>query len=79
MFYTSVFGNSASTAATTSMGRCVENTTMVRCLAYNAGEETPVASYDRAKDECIFTDAWYRTKCESMGGYYESSVCYMAK
>ena len=80
VFYTTVYGTSGATSDSgATWGRCVENTTMVRCLAYNAGEETPVASYDRAKDECIFTDAWYRTKCESMGGYYESSVCYMAK
>lgn len=80
VFYTSVFGNSVSTADTTSMGRCVENTTMIRCLAYNTGQETPVASYDRTKDECIFTKAWYRSKCESLGGYYdENSVCYVAK
>lgn len=79
-FYTTVYGTSGATADSgATWGRCVENTTMIRCLAYNAGEETPVASYDRAKDECIFTDKWYRTKCESMGGYYENSICYMAK
>lgn len=74
-FYKNVYGGNSNH----NLGRCVENTTMIQCLNYNADEETPVASYDRNKDECTFTDAWYKMKCESMNGYYENSVCYVAK
>ncbi len=76
-FYTSVYGNSSSGDKV--LGQCVENTTMLRCLAYNTGETTAFASYDRAKDECTFTDAWYETQCNLLGsGYYENGVCYVA-
>ena len=77
-FYAAVYGGDKDT----SWGRCVENTTMLRCLAYNDdlgdGEED-VASYDSTRDECTFTNAWYQKQCEElMGGYYENSVCYVA-
>jgi len=64
-----------------SWGRCVQNDTMISCLAYNSSKdtETPVATYDKNKDECIFTDEWYKQRCETMGGYYENAVCYVAK
>lgn len=76
-FYTSVYGNSSS--GDKNLGQCVENTTMLRCLAYNTDEATPVASYDRTKDECTFTDAWYESQCNLLGnGYYENGVCYVA-
>lgn len=75
-FYRQVYGGNE----VTDWGRCVENTTMLRCLDYNDGLETPVASYDLSRDECIFTDEWYRAQCEElMGGYYENSVCYVAE
>lgn len=76
-FYTSVYGNSSS--GDKNLGQCVENTTMLRCLAYNTDEATPVASYDRTKDECTFTDDWYKSQCNLLGnGYYENGVCYVA-
>ena len=74
-FYTNVYGGQKNY----SLGRCVENTTMIQCLNYNTDEQTPIASYDRARDECTFTDAWYKMKCETMNGYYENGVCYVAK
>ena len=75
-FYRQVYGGNE----VTDWGRCVENTTMLRCLDYNDGLETPVASYDLSRDECTFTDEWYRAQCEElMGGYYENSVCYVAE
>ena len=74
-FYNQVYGGNENT----SWGRCVENTTMIQCLAYNDGLTTAVASYDLVRDECTFTDEWYRAQCEElMGGYYENSVCYVA-
>ena len=73
-FYSEVYGGNAGA----DWGRCVENTTMIKCLAYNESGETPVASYDLARDECTFTDEWYKTQCEeALGGYYENSVCYV--
>ncbi len=91
-FYRSVYGGDDKTYTTGEYwGKCVENTTMMRCLAYNTslgdGEEDTdgdaaegrVATYDAAKDECTFTEAWYQQKCDSIGGYYENSICYVAE
>ena len=72
-FYNSVYGGNE----IVDWGRCVENTVRIRCLEYNNGLETPVASYDLGRDECTFTDEWYRQQCEEkLGGYYEGSICY---
>lgn len=81
-FYSSVYGKGKSidSKITGTWGKCVENTTRIRCLAYNDTESgsTPVASYDLNRDECTFTEAWYKMKCESLGGYYEGATCYVA-
>jgi len=81
-FYSSVYGKGTSidSKITGSWGKCVENTTRIRCLAYNDLEdsEASVAEYDLNRDECIFKDSWYKTKCESLGGYYEGATCYVA-
>lgn len=75
-FYANAFGGDTSN---TSLGRCVENTTMIRCLDYNDTDKAAVATYDRTKDECSFTDEWYKTQCSLLGsGYYENGVCYVA-
>ena len=60
-------------------GKCVENTTRVRCLSYNEEDKDPVASYDLKTDECTFTEAWYVKQCAAMGGYYEDDTCYLPK
>ena len=79
-FYSNVYGRTPDAKEIgKGMGACIENTTMVRCLDYNSGEENPVATYDAAKDECIFTDDWYKRQCELLGGYYEGAVCYVEK
>ena len=73
-FYGSVYGGTENTG----WGRCVENTTRIRCLDYNLGLTTPVATYDLVRDECTFTEEWYRQQCEElMGGYFEGQVCYV--
>lgn len=81
-FYSAAYGtgNAVDSKITNSWGKCVENTTRIRCLAYNETENssTPVASYDLNRDECTFTDTWYKMKCESLGGYYEGATCYVA-
>ena len=77
-FYANNFGGRTGDTET-SYGLCVENDTMVQCISYNSGKEEQVATYDRSKDICIFTDEWYKMKCETMQGYYENSVCYVAK
>lgn len=59
-------------------GACVENTVRVRCLDNNTDGET-IATYDAARDECIFTDEWYNMKCQSIGGYYNNGTCYIMK
>lgn len=77
-FYSTVFGGT-DTGYAVSVGRCVENSTRIQCLNYNESEETPVASYDLAKDECTFTDAWYEQQCATIGGYYDNGMCYVGK
>ncbi len=89
-FYTSVYGSGNSSAdgaaaGAATWGRCVQNDTMVRCLSYNTdtvaeGEEgKQIATYDRAKDECILSEEWYVQQCTLLGnGYYENGVCYVA-
>ncbi len=75
-FYSNVYGGRTDN---TTWGKCVQNDTMLRCLAYNTDEENKISSYDRAKDECTFTEEWYKTQCSLMGnGYYENGVCYVA-
>jgi hypothetical protein len=74
-FYSDVFGG----AINVNFGRCVENTTMVRCLNHNEFGKAAVASYDLTKDECVFTDEWFARQCEAIGGYYEDSFCYVPK
>ena len=73
-FYSQVYGGDTSA---TSWGKCVENTTMIQCLNYNSSGAEPVASYDATRDECVFTDAWYEERCSMLGGYYQSSTCYV--
>jgi len=60
-------------------GKCVENTVMIRCLSYNDDGAEPVAKYDRATNQCVFTTKWYEDRCSILGGYYEGGVCYVAK
>ena len=76
VFYSTVFGGT-NTGYAVSVGRCVENSTRIQCLNYNDGEETPMASYDLAKDECTFTEAWYEQRCVTIGGYYDNGMCYV--
>ena len=58
-------------------GQCIENTAKTRCLGYNEGGQTEVATYDLKTDECIFTDEWFKSQCSAMGGYFEDDVCYI--
>ena len=71
-FYRDVYGGNDNT----SWGTCYENTTMVQCLRLNKTGEEPVASYDATTDECVFTDEWYKEKCDVMGGYFSGDICY---
>ena len=77
-FYSAVFGGTE-TGNAVFIGRCVENSTRIQCLNYNEGEETSLASYDLAKDECTFTDAWYEQQCATIGGYYDNGMCHVVK
>ncbi len=86
-FYSNVF-NGRDTNTETSLGICYENTTRTQCLNYNTTGEAneakdagagDMARYDAARDECVFTDAWYAMKCTSLGGVWENSMCYYIK
>ena len=76
-FYSSVYGRRDDSAYDTANGACVENTVKVRCEAYNSSSETKVAEYIAERDECVFTDDWYKQQCEFIGGYFEDSICYI--
>ena len=78
VFYAGVFGGQKDTVAT-SVGVCVENSTRTQCLNYNTADGETMASYDLAKDECTFTDAWYERQCWTIGGYYDNGMCYVGK
>lgn len=73
-FYGNVYGGDMDKGE--EFGKCIENTVRTRCLDYNSSTGENAASYDQTKDECVFTDDWYKSKCEFLGGYYENSVCY---
>ncbi|MBN1281594.1 MAG: hypothetical protein JW985_01335 [Alphaproteobacteria bacterium] len=75
-FYGNVYGGNENVG---NWGRCVQNDVMVRCLANNT-DTAIVATYDKAKDECTFTDDWYENQCGLLGnGYYENGICYVGK
>lgn len=75
-FYSNVYGGNENVG---NWGRCVQNDVMVRCLANNT-DTAIVATYDKAKDECTFTDDWYENQCGLLGnGYYENGICYVGK
>lgn len=79
-FYSNVFGKAEPTEKELSWGVCVQNTTKVRCESYNTTRETSkqLATYDREKDECVFSAEWYQQQCSLMGnGYFENGVCYV--
>ena len=79
-FYSNLF-NGTRDDTVTSLGKCIQNDTMLRCLSYNeADSDKKYATYDRTRDECTFTDEWYRNQCSLMGsGYFENGVCYVAQ
>lgn len=75
VFYKNVYGGDQNTM----WGKCIENSVKVTCEGNNSAEGT-VATYNASNDECVFVEDWYKTKCEeSLGGYYENSVCYIAE
>ncbi len=72
-FYSSIYAGKQNA----SWGRCVQNDTMVRCLAYNSDSKS-VATYDKTKDECTFTEEWFTSQCGKLGnGYFENNICYV--
>lgn len=56
-------------------GKCVENSIMMLCEMQNKGE-TKVAEYNSTTKECEFTNEWYKTRCNMIGGLYEEGICY---
>ena len=108
-FYNTVYGVGGSSAANTTWGKCVENTTRVLCESYNSNVMESVAvdnaddsnenssssvtakaavqpvvkyaTYDVAKDECVFTPEWYQRQCSLLGEEtkYENGVCYVSQ
>lgn len=73
-FYVNVYGGNVDNQ---SYGRCVENTTMIQCLAYNEDGKDDLATYDQVRDECTFSDKWYQDKCSLLGGYMDAGACYV--
>ena len=73
VFYSNVYGGNENI----DYGRCVENTTMIQCLAYNEDGKDALATYDQVRDECTFSDKWYQDKCSLLGGYMDAGACYV--
>lgn len=59
-------------------GACVENSTRVACLGYNAGNEQ-IATFDEKTQTCSFVSSWYEERCGMLGGHWENSICYVGK
>ncbi len=74
-YYSTVFAGNYSGEA--DYGVCVQQTDKIICLAENIDGMEPMATYNDATKECRFTPAWYQNKCESVGGTYENSACYV--
>jgi hypothetical protein len=76
-FYNQVSGRGTEDQTIKNWGTCYEKTIKLECLAYNNDDETNVATWNATTEDCEFTDAWYKARCEDIGGYYEGSVCYI--
>ena len=78
-FYNATAAGNTPSPTDDAVGFCYENTKRMSCLNFNDPElETKYATYDTAKDECIFTDAWYQERCAILGpGKWENNACYV--
>lgn len=73
-FYSRVYGGDENKG--TEFGCCYKNSERIACENY--GDE--YATWNAATQQCTFTDAWYKMKCEEqLDGFYENSVCYIPK
>lgn len=70
-FYAEVYGGDESKG--TDFGCCYENSERTACEDY--GDE--YATWNASTQQCEFNDAWYKMKCEDLGGYYEGVICYI--
>lgn len=82
-FYSKVYGGSDKGD---DFGKCFENTTRTRCLAYNtdsAKEDSdvePYAKYNAELNICEFSMEWYKNQCAMLGeGFFENGVCYVKR
>ncbi|MCR5194404.1 MAG: hypothetical protein K6B71_02670 [Alphaproteobacteria bacterium] len=77
-FYHDVFGGYDASKSSTwdTWGICVENSVRIACESFNSDNEK-LTRYNNATGDCEFYDAWYTSRCELAGGFYEAGVCYI--
>ena len=78
VFYNDVWGRGNSNTETNEWGGCYEQSNRIVCNDYNTGleEDNYMTEWDATHEQCVFKDAWYKVKCEELGGYYENNTCY---
>lgn len=78
-FYTQMSAGNTENEKLNSWGKCYENTVKLQCESFNevGTDKEAIATYDAAKDECVFVESWYESKCAEIGGYYNNSTCYI--
>ncbi len=76
-FYDDVFGEVINSEKYNSWGRCVQNTTFVKCEEKNTTLRK-VASFDGVSNTCTFTEEWFIDRCRMLNNsYYDDGVCYV--
>lgn len=85
-FYTSVYGDNRPPRKSendegllTEYGICVKNDIRSQCEQIDTimGGKG-YATYNAAQDMCVFSNDWYKQRCEGfLGGYWENGVCYV--
>ena len=81
-FYITVFGSAYDNLQENGgdWGYCLRNTIKTSCEEQDANTGGKgYAKYDAKSDKCIFTDDWYKVKCESINGYWDNGNCFVAE
>ena len=85
-FYITVFGSKYEDIDRTANSRggdwgyCLKNTIKASCEEQDtATGGKGYAKYDSKTDKCIFTEDWYKEKCNSIDGYWDNGNCFIAE
>ena len=83
-FYITVFGAKFTDLNFENQGRswgfCLQNTVKASCEEQDAATGGKgYAKYDAKSDKCIFTEDWYKEKCNSIDGYWVNGNCFVSE